>query len=176
VAPQFPLVKPYCDMLYGVGAQSWASPRVQNSSYGWAGNGSGCASTSAVADGSSCVSSVLALGSTGCVPAHSWLIAKSGGPPDASTSSSGSSITVRGGVTAAIIDIAASARAAMVAKVGGVFGTMRHPHLIQQYLAYYYNSMTTWPRTMGVLGVPLFPGGAIRRIYRYLIHLYIKNC
>jgi hypothetical protein len=25
----------------------------------------------------------------------------------------------------------------MVAKVGGVFGTVRHPHLIQPYLAYY---------------------------------------
>ena len=25
----------------------------------------------------------------------------------------------------------------MVAKVGGVFGTLRHPHLIQPYLAYY---------------------------------------
>jgi hypothetical protein len=28
-------------------------------------------------------------------------------------------------------------RAAMVAKVGGVFGALRHPHLIQPYLAYY---------------------------------------
>jgi hypothetical protein len=27
--------------------------------------------------------------------------------------------------------------AAMVAKVGGVFGTLRHPHLIPPYLAYY---------------------------------------
>ena len=25
----------------------------------------------------------------------------------------------------------------MVAKVGGVFGTLKHPHLIQPYLAYY---------------------------------------
>jgi hypothetical protein len=27
--------------------------------------------------------------------------------------------------------------AAMMAKVGSVFGTLRHPHLIQPYLAYY---------------------------------------
>ena len=28
---------------------------------------------------------------------------------------------------------------------------------------------------MGVLGVPLYSGGAIRSIYRYLIRLYIKK-
>ena len=31
----------------------------------------------------------------------------------------------------------AAAAAAMIAKVGGVFGTLRDPHLIQPYLAYY---------------------------------------
>jgi hypothetical protein len=32
---------------------------------------------------------------------------------------------------------ALSAPAAMVAKVGGVFGPLRHPHLLQPYSAYY---------------------------------------
>jgi hypothetical protein len=28
---------------------------------------------------------------------------------------------------------------------------------------------------MGVLGVPLYPGGGVRRIYRYLSSLYIEK-
>jgi hypothetical protein len=55
----------------------------------------------------------------------------------------------------------------MVAKVGGVFGTLRHPHLIQPYLAYYDHLASHY----GVLGVPLYPGGAIKHIYKYLSRL-----
>jgi hypothetical protein len=38
--------------------------------------------------------------------------------------------------------------AAMMAKVGNVFGTLRHPHLIQPYLAYYDHLVSHY----GVLG------------------------
>ena len=36
-------------------------------------------------------------------------------------------------------------------------------------------NMTTWHRNMGVIGVPLYPGGAIRKIYRYLSRLSIEK-
>ena len=35
--------------------------------------------------------------------------------------------------------------------------------------------MTTWHRTMGVLGVPLYTGGAIKRIHKYLSCLSIEK-
>jgi hypothetical protein len=47
----------------------------------------------------------------------------------------------------------------------GCIWTLRHPHLIQPYLAY---TMTTWHRTMGVLGAPIYLVGAISSICRYL--------
>jgi hypothetical protein len=46
--------------------------------------------------------------------------------------------------------------AAMVAKVGGVFGTLRYPHLILPYLPYYGHlaSIAGWG---SLHGVPLMP-------------------
>jgi hypothetical protein len=49
----------------------------------------------------------------------------------------------------------------MVAEVRGVFGTLTYPHLILPYSAY-YGRLASHTRTMGVLGAPLQPGGAIR--------------
>jgi hypothetical protein len=63
----------------------------------------------------------------------------------------------------------------MVAEVAGILGiiTMPYPHLILPYLAY-YGTMATERRTMGVLGAPLYPGGAIGSTYMYLHCLCIK--
>jgi hypothetical protein len=54
----------------------------------------------------------------------------------------------------------------------GCIWTLRHRHLIQPYLAYYDRLESHY----GVLGVPLYLGGAIRRIYRYLSRLSIQKC
>jgi hypothetical protein len=35
--------------------------------------------------------------------------------------------------------------------------------------------MATYHRTVGVLSAPVYPGGAITSIYRYLSHLSIEN-
>ena len=62
----------------------------------------------------------------------------------------------------------------MVAKVGGVFGTLRHPHLIQPYLAYYDHMASHYGGPWAQAGVPLYlDDGAIKKIYRYLSRLYI---
>jgi hypothetical protein len=53
----------------------------------------------------------------------------------------------------------------------GCIWTLRHPHIIQPYLAYYDHVASHY----GVLGVPLYPGGAIRRIYRYLTRLSMQK-
>jgi hypothetical protein len=55
----------------------------------------------------------------------------------------------------------------MVAEAGGVYGTLTYPHLILPYSAY----TATLHRTLGVLGAPLYTGGAIKSIYRYLSRL-----
>ena len=62
--------------------------------------------------------------------------------------------------------------AAMVAKVGSVFGTLRHRHLIQPYLAMYlayYDHLAS--HYGGPWCSPNNPGGAIKIIYMYLSRL-----
>jgi hypothetical protein len=54
---------------------------------------------------------------------------------------------------------------------GGAFGTLAYPHLILPDSAYYGHLASHH----GVIGAPLYPGGAIRTIYRYLSHLSIEN-
>jgi hypothetical protein len=49
---------------------------------------------------------------------------------------------------------------------------LRHPHLIQPNLAYYDHVASHY----GVLGVPLYPGGATEKIYMYLSGLSKVKC
>jgi hypothetical protein len=63
--------------------------------------------------------------------------------------------------------------AAMVAKVGGVFGTLRHHHLIQPYLAYYDHLASHYG---GPLCSPICTGGAIKSTYKYLSRLSMQKC
>ena len=61
--------------------------------------------------------------------------------------------------------------AAMVAKVGGVFGTLTYPHLIRPYSGYYGHLASHY----GGPWRPPYPVCAIGRVYGYLSRLSIKK-